>query len=787
MKKIVYAFLALSLFAVFGCTGDTTTNSSSLTAPNANPFTPKGTVSGLLRDAVTNEALVGAKVSIMDRSATTNESGLFTITDVPALNGAGNESTNANSNYPVVIDMTAINKSIADYNAIATNTVKKAAYPSTAYANANVVYSSLGETGSTLNAAAATSTATNHDTPVDGFVANITPFVGKLDANVSVQVVDIDNQVVAGATVYLYYNSAGTPVSTDNSTGTNGAASTAAVDGGAAGHLISTQTSDANGIVTFSNIEAKRKYVVKGVKGNQQGALAALTAPADGLIDVYGLNQGAFASAVTQGNVANFFSNPLTLATADNIAPTIISASPINLSDIAIPATGNQDVIFTFSEPLKQSQYAKNITKDAAVNGGLYNDVIISYDGPKAGNIAHSLEWNTDFSVLTVHIPATALTAASRYSVDITRAINGAGAGGQLKDANLNNFAVFTGSAISFTTSGGFNVAAPVAAKTNAANSVAIEWATVVNAASYKVYVAKSGITPYAATGTAANGTTVFAVAGFPTFNIGSIPGISLANGVVYTVKVTAVNGSGSESDFSNEISFSEVAPAAPAAVARRAAAANVTQTNIDWTPSANVSGYNVYVERVVGGIGEGFGPATTVSLPTVNVAGQLVAGIGGSVYADGQNKVTYNVKVTALGLLGSESVASPVVVIDDKTTPTANRTGGTSPVAPIAANATSNGTVTVTFNKPMLYSDIINPASWTWTFAGATTNTVSQAFGSNSIAGAAPISLSANSTVATVPWSVATDATGSVAAGAVTLACTAKSIGGALAVTGSF
>ena len=88
-RKVLLVAFALSLaLIVVGC-GDSRDTSS--TNPNANTFTPKGTVNGLLRDAVTNVALVGAKVQIMDRVATTDSSGIFTITNVPALMGEGTQ------------------------------------------------------------------------------------------------------------------------------------------------------------------------------------------------------------------------------------------------------------------------------------------------------------------------------------------------------------------------------------------------------------------------------------------------------------------------------------------------------------------------------------------------------------------------------------------------------------------------------------------------------------------------------------------------------------------------
>jgi hypothetical protein len=353
-RKVLLVAFALSLaLSVIGC-GDSRDTSS--TNPNANTFTPKGTVSGVLRDAVTNVALVGAKVQIMDRVATTDSSGIFTITNVPALTGDGtNEPYIGNECYPVVIDMSAINAAITAYNAIATNTVKKAFYPSMAYDSVTVYYTSLGESSDIASGSGyggSAENSTNHDTPVDGFVANMTPFVGKLDANVKMQVVSTSLVPQSGATVYLFtLNSE--RVQADTSTGTTGVdESLGGVGGGSPGHLVATQTTDASGYVTFQNIEAKRRFYVKAVIGATQGwwigvsgtapfavpasgGPSALTAPSDNLTDVYGLNQSGFVSTSPELIIGTYYSAPLVVRTVDGLAPFILSVVPANLSDFA--------------------------------------------------------------------------------------------------------------------------------------------------------------------------------------------------------------------------------------------------------------------------------------------------------------------------------------------------------------------------------------------------------------------------------------------------------------------
>ena len=762
MKKLLVGFLLASLAALNGCSGDSN-GFSSVTNPNPNTFNPKGTVSGLLRDAVTNVPLVNAKVSISDKSATTNEAGLFTIYNVPALNGAGNEPTNVNPNYPVVIDMSAINRDRASKSL--------PLYPSNAYINVNVTYSSLGET----NQAVGNTNATNHDTPVDGFVANLDCFIGKLDAGIKMQVVGANLVPVVGASVYLYQSGATPGALPNSSTGANQAA-----PGSAPGHLVAGPlTSDANGFVTFTNIEAKQAFFIKattaaGLEGwynnyaaippggvtpgvNAQPGPAAIISPADGQTDTYAVQGGG-----PSFQAGTLYSSALVVTSSDGVAPYILSVSPANLADIAIPTSGDLNVVYTFSEPIRSTNYANAVTRDLATNNGnrgLYNNVIVSYLGPKAGNINHTIAWNDTRTQLTVTIPAISLTAASRYQVNITSAIDGtAVAGDRLQDANRNNFVAFAGGNTFFTTQGNFNVAAPLIVKTNLTNSLAIEWATVSNAASYKVYVAITGIQPYAALGTAANGTTVYAVAGFPTFNMATVvPPLNLTNGREYTVKVTTVNGGGSESPYSNQISFTEAAPGAVTGIAKTALATDVTSYTYTWTTVPSAVSYNVYVEPVVGGLGSGYDPApVNTSVPTIDltakiaaVTAAMVAPIGPftSQFNKGQQAIVWNVRISAVAPLGAEGVptiATTQIVDQTRAQGVAiQNTVGAAPsvaVRPVAAPVvgtiagaavTGTGSLIAAFGNPfpalpktMNYTDLNTVANWSISAPAGSTGT---------------------------------------------------------------
>jgi hypothetical protein len=774
MKRILYFLLAAAMLAMFGCTGDsnTTSTANSVTNPNANTFTPKGTVSGVLRDAVTLNPLGGAVVHIMDRTATTDATGIFTITNVPATAISNNESVGQTTAYNVVIDMAGVNAKIT----------AGALYPAIEYSSVVVSYTSLGET------TGASGLGTNHDTPMDGFVANIMPQVGKLDANIKMQVVGTDLKPVSGATVSIF-------VATTSGNNTSGGAGSSTVPG----HLINTQTSDANGLVTFANLEAKQSFLVKAVTSDgakegwygifgidattgelvtpaKQGAGTVIIAPTDNLTDIYAVQGGAALNNNTNNPLGRIYNNALVVSSVDNIAPFVLSASPANLADIAIPATGTLDVVFTFSEPIASTTYANALTNVTSIINGLYKDVAVNYNGPKASNLGHTLAWNADRTTLTVSILATDLVAASRYSVSISAALaQPVGDANQLTDA-VGNIFVSPGpnATVTFTTAGGLNIAAPVIQKSTA-STTAVEWVPVTNAASYNVYAEKVGFTaPALILNTATT-----------SFNLFSIPGFSLANGATYKITVTAVNGAGTESAPSNVLSFSDTAPGAPTALARRSAAANVTETNVDWTPPTPApASYKVYLQQVINGVSFPYALAGQTTLPTFDVGG-LIAASGG--YTNGQLKVTYNVKVTAVSLFGSESAASNIVVIDDKTAPVPFVAAGR-PVAPIAVSQNIPGTLIVQFDKEMLFGDITNPASWNFAPAGAVTATVTYNFGGTLGAiSYAPFTLPATPPTATVPYSIVTNATGTVAAGVINVTCTAKSVGGGLAATASF
>lgn len=536
------------MLATFGCTGDTNTNS--VGSPNPNPFQPKGTVTGVLVDACTNEPIANADVYIMDKKATTNSVGMFTIKKVPANTAVGSESTAggdtllanglySHETYNVVIDLSKVNAERAKL-------LGASLYPSIAYHTVKVSYTSLGETSD-----GTATTDTNHDTPVDGFVANIKPMVGKLSATLNIEAVNGNNgTVLSGATVQLISLSPFDGINTPNN-----------VTGNLV-NTIATATTGADGKVSFTNVEAKHIFYAK----------VTWTNPANGHvwtgragIGQTGLEDMPVVWTECDGTTTNFYTvgpNPpikLFDEQEDNIPPYIESVSPANLSDIA--ESDAQTVVFTFSEVLQPTQYLLNTTPESSVVNGIYKDIIVNYDGPKAGNMAYTLAWDSTTApkVLTVTF---ATAKSSRYTVDMTNVI----ANANVMDTNGNlasdaiNALKLPFIKTTFTTGGGLEVVAPVINRVGTTNS--IEWLPVANAMFYRVYIAQVrdgvtfGYTTVYGTGgstheTAFTNFDTTALLAVPPFNDGEIK-------ISYLVKVVTVNSDGTESPASAPVTIDD-------------------------------------------------------------------------------------------------------------------------------------------------------------------------------------------------------------------------------------
>lgn len=430
------------------------TNETKIENSNPDAFTPKGNVVGVLTDSQTGEPVVGAVVDIGIASATTDDTGHFVLYNVPPNTFINNGMITGS--YTAVIKTANVTSPINQ---------KSATYTGPRYANydttcnfMNVVFTSLAE----VSGGTGTS-STNHDTQVNGLVATTQMTIGKMSGSISGVVYDTDGETpVEGAKIDA--------VVTDNiGEGCPGGTS-----------LISQYdvTTDANGAYSIAGIEAGYTPTIRAyTTDNAKTASNVLPTMIEG-------------RSYDADNGAN-----LILALNDSVGPVLISTSIENNQDIAVD--GNPiSVVFKFNEAVVSSEYTTNTAPSASTSGvnTIYNDVSVLYNGAKAGNVAHTVSWNTEMTELTVSIPAAAIAQTSSYTVSIAAGQ----AAGRLTDAAGNIYTQASGvnDTINFTTGGGTDLSgtAPTVAVTNASTvdyntfPVTVDWLPVAGAASYNVY-----------------------------------------------------------------------------------------------------------------------------------------------------------------------------------------------------------------------------------------------------------------------------------------------------------
>lgn len=495
MQKIIKTCLFLTLsfaaLALFGC--------SSNGGPGINgvPSSEVGTISGVLRDSVTNSPIVGATVNVLNISATTDSEGQFVLLGVPAQSALGNQtgvvntvtpgtSTSKTDPYLLTIDMTRVNAAIKN----------GALYPTIAYTTANVAWQATFKNCTTN----CTNTPTIGATP-SGYVAVITPVVGKLDANIQIQVQNCATFAnVSGATVQLLYDGSG--VSTQNNN-----------VGRVPQNVIATQTANRQGIVTFTNVEAATCFDVYAVSPDGTLATVSYTDCTSGSsCGGYGGSEGSdsYSSYLTVTSLGDNTTNKylaqgpnaaILLSPVNNTKPIITSVTPGPLP--SVQTSGTMSVVYTFSEPIQQNAYSMAITlqqsQQLALEGAssLYGDMQVLYSPtvtgvPTTSVPSFTLAWNSTFTTLTVTFPT---INAANYYVSISGALNSTS---KLVSASNNNLALTdrlgNATVVFITNNGALVTTAPVIAlntlyQTPSANSKIISWLPVPNAYQYNVYV----------------------------------------------------------------------------------------------------------------------------------------------------------------------------------------------------------------------------------------------------------------------------------------------------------
>lgn len=497
--------------------------------PNASPIieNPTSDVTGYVVDAMTQEPIVGAKVIVegYNISAKTDDEGRYLIKDVPNTAGA--------SMHTVSIDMAKVTSPVvmADKSKCtpADATADTAAvicnfYPDVAM-NRTMAVVGAGDNGAGIG--------------YIGMLTNKMYMVGKATAELTGYVYDEDGITPVGDTVVHIG-----PDEVNNTTGAAGADGkidnvwgtmvTAAAD--------DTATADENelGMFHFHGLEARSTYIINAYTKDK---MMTFTSGAINMVE------GATINLESEGNAR------VILAAAANTAPKLVAISHDGVAEV--DAAGAASVTWSFDESIAAD--AAGYRDSIAAGGNLHNDVVVTYDGAKAGNVAYTVAWNDDFNELTVSVPT--VKEGSKYSFDISTVRP------KLEDSDggtATNPAAAVAESVTVSTSGG-NIAitgAPTAASIDVLANVDwntatanLVWTKINGAKSYNVY---ANVTTGADTVQVfAGNTTARAMA----VGLGNFAGASWESNFVtdvldplavsYTFQVAAVDNDGTQGDLS--------------------------------------------------------------------------------------------------------------------------------------------------------------------------------------------------------------------------------------------
>ena len=374
---IVKIFIACILFLMAGCKQ----NSSTPIEPTSlSTYQPKGTITGLIMNRVTNTPVSGAVISLgYDggvQSTTSNAAGAYSFANVPV---GQYQIVNGTAVFSGAYTLTA---SLVAYNTGQTDPNKK--YRNYYYSNVTITFTSLASSDSL-----AILGGTN---AVSDMVGSALLQISYLNTTVTGQVVDQNQQPVANATVMLFDATVFPNV------------------------VIGQTTTSASGGYLFSAVDNGLTITLqsRSSDGSLQGTLAAFTLPAN------------VTSDSLRSQVA---AERLMITPVANVNPFVIGLTPENNSDVS---PNNLQVVYTFSEPIKQKAFTR--TDLPLGSGTIIDDIKVTYVGLKksASAITFSAQWNASFTQLT--ITPQGIVGSAKYTVDLTSAFNS----GQLTDnANL--------------------------------------------------------------------------------------------------------------------------------------------------------------------------------------------------------------------------------------------------------------------------------------------------------------------------------------------------------------
>ncbi len=395
LHKLVGIFVAGILVLIGGCKQESST-------PVEPPLTslptyqPKGTITGLVKDGVTNVPVAGVVVSLgydgKVTSTTSDAAGAFSFADVPAGQyHITDGSIVATGTYTMTMSFLNYNAAQSDANA---------KYRDYYYRTVTIQFTSL---------------APGDSLAVSDLVGAVVLNVTHLNTTLQGQVVDMSMQPVSGASVMLWDQTVTPNI------------------------VIGQASTDATGMYQFTHVDNGITVMVraKSMDGSLQGALPfAFTLPAN-------VNTDSLRSQVTIER--------LQILPVDDVNPYVITLTPENNADVS--PSGLQ-IVYTFSEPIKQTPYTN--TSLPVGHNTIVDDIHVNYNGMKkaAAEIGFSAQWNATMTQLT--ITPSGIVGSARYSLDATAAL----ATGKLTDragnALVNNASIIGDfEVLNFTTAGG--------------------------------------------------------------------------------------------------------------------------------------------------------------------------------------------------------------------------------------------------------------------------------------------------------------------------------------------
>lgn len=416
LRVALSAILVISAPLVLtGCLveGDeSTSNANSVTNPvhnfDSSITAPTGTIQGILKDKVTGDPIVGAKINLGISSAVTNELGQYVINNVPVTTATAEGQHDHRETYQVNIDMReVINHSGYDY-------------PNFIYDTISVGFGRFTPLEAQAMVGSNFQQGTFHQI-ISGLVSAHDMQIGKLSTSITGRVV-IDTGLAGlvpfspaeNATVRLYYINE---------------------DVNRSNRLVASVTTNEQGRFTFEGLETLANVRLVAIFADQYGEeyfgeMDTKTPEVDGeelrltLLDSEGVD-GLRGEAIKLGLL-------------ENQGPVLTEVSPANYSDLVVTEANEPvEVRFTFNHPIERNAYALAVDASSSAIQGLHRDVKVLYNGAKmdqqiirdeqAGGQAepqpkptYSLSWSDDDRTLIVTMHN--LAKAAKYEVDITAA-----------------------------------------------------------------------------------------------------------------------------------------------------------------------------------------------------------------------------------------------------------------------------------------------------------------------------------------------------------------------------